>query len=58
MRRFRVYVDSSGGGGSEIIDLPDDATEEQIATECKAALDAMLSNLDSGWHELEPEDGE
>lgn len=58
MRRFRVYVNSSGGGDSEIVELPDDVTEEQIAKKCGAAMDALLSNLDSGWHELEEEDGE
>ena len=57
MRRFIVYLDKNVVGvetDTEIIELPDDATDAQIEEVCADCLDTLIgNNLDTGWRELE-----
>lgn len=56
MRRFEVWLDRGVPGmnpETEIVEVPDDATEDDVHEACSDALDTMVSNLlDTGWREL------
>jgi hypothetical protein len=58
MRKFRVWLDVQVAGKDpeeEILEFPNDATEEQIREACSECLDTMIANeLDTGWDEILP----
>jgi hypothetical protein len=57
VKKYRVWARSCGpkSGAEEILELPDDATEEEIFEACHACLEAMIENeLESGWEEVAP----
>lgn len=55
-RRFRVWLDKKVVGRAryyEVVDMPDDASDEECDVECLQTLETMISNeLDTGWEEL------
>jgi len=57
MRRFEVWLDRCVPGvmtDTDIVELPDDATEEQIQEVCMDSLDTLIgNNLDTGWREID-----
>ncbi len=50
MKRYRVYV---SGEWDEILEFPDDTPQDKIESECKDCWGVLISNIDSGWYELE-----
>ncbi len=60
MRRFEVWLDKQVAGGDpsiEIVEMPDNATDEECEEACRDCLDTMIGNLlDTGWNELSPDE--
>lgn len=56
MRRFKVWIDcdhAASDGHEDIVEMPDNATDEECDAECHDALDALLGNhYDTGWNEI------
>lgn len=59
MRKFRVWlcknimVLGDQNKTEEIIELSDDATDEECDEACKDVLDTLIANeLDTGWEEI------
>lgn len=56
MRRFEVWLDKNIVGTeavTDVVELPDDVTQEQIDEACSASLDNLIGNeLDTGWREI------
>ena len=59
VRRFEVYLDKNFGGSepeTEIVEVPSDATDQEITEACADCLNTMISNsLDTGWYEIDAE---
>lgn len=59
MKTYRVYV-SHGCAGcpdeEETVELPDDASPEEIDETCRDVWKALIESLDSGWDEIVPSD--
>ena len=57
MRRFKVFIESGYARvpdwNEEIVELPDDATDEQIEKACQETLEVLLCNRGTGWFEIE-----
>ena len=56
-KRYRVWLDKNFAGSQpseEIIEMPENATDEECASICANCLETMISNeLDTGWEEIE-----
>lgn len=57
MRRIKVWVDTGtmGSDKEEIIEVEDDATEEDIK---KEAEECIYNMINSGWCEIDEDDNE
>jgi len=55
MRRFKVWLDVQVSGTDpyeEILEFPDDTSDEECEEACEDCLQTMISNeLDTGWDE-------
>ena len=60
MRYFVVWLDKNTVGCEpvrELIEFPDDATDEECNEACADCLDTLIANeLDTGWDELTQEE--
>jgi hypothetical protein len=60
MRRFRVWLDVQVPGkdpSEEIVEMPDDASDEECEEVCNGLLETMIANeLDTGWDEIHDDD--
>jgi hypothetical protein len=56
MKRFEVWLDKRAVGHAPatwIVEVNDNATEEEIESACREALESLIENeLDTGWREI------
>lgn len=56
MRKFKVWLDKSivgVGPYEELVEMPDNATDEECTSACLDCLDTMISNhIETGWEEV------
>lgn len=53
MRRFEIWADVRDE--ECVIEMPDDASDDECEEACKDALNTLIGNGDSGWNELPPQ---
>lgn len=55
MRRFEVWLDKGVVGAKVLtctVEMPSDASDDECDEACRAALDSLIEQLDTGWLEL------
>lgn len=55
-RKFYVWAEVRES--SCVIEMPDDATDEECDAECVDALDSLIGGGDTGWNQVTDEEAE